>query len=103
MNAVDLVEEAGFEAIAATNADAAIQILITRTDIRIVMTDVDMPGSMDGLRLAAAVRGRWPPIEIIVMCDRRRLTSSDLPERAHFLSKPYSANRLTKTLQTLAA
>ena len=62
MAATCLVEDAGFEAIEASNADEAILILEARTDIHIVFTDIDMPGSMDGLKLAEAVRGRWPPI-----------------------------------------
>ncbi len=57
MAAVDLVEEAGFEAIEADNADAAIRLLEARADIRIIFTDIDMPaGSMNGLKLAAAVQ-----------------------------------------------
>ncbi|MGC1346111.1 MAG: response regulator, partial [Methyloceanibacter sp.] len=60
---MDLVEAAGYRAIEASNADEAIAILESRKDIRIVFTDIDMPGSMDGLKLARAIRDRWPPIE----------------------------------------
>jgi CheY-like chemotaxis protein len=66
MMAIDVITEAGFEALRAGNADEAIALLESRDDIRIIFTDINMPGSMDGLRLAHAVRGRWPPIEIIV-------------------------------------
>jgi CheY-like chemotaxis protein len=62
MLAVDLVEEEGFVAIEAANADEAVRILESRSDIAIVFTDIDMPGSMDGMRLAVAIRDRWPPI-----------------------------------------
>jgi CheY-like chemotaxis protein len=48
------------------NADEAIRILESRNDIRIVFTNIEMPGSMDGVKLAARVRDRWPPIEIIL-------------------------------------
>ena len=54
--AVNLVEDAGFIVIEVANADEAIAILESRKDIRIVFTDIDMPGSMDGLKLARAVR-----------------------------------------------
>lgn len=64
--AIDVVEDAGFDAVAATDADEAIRILKACSDIRIVFTDVEMPGSMDGIKLAMAVRDRWPPIKIIV-------------------------------------
>src|SRR5215213_6741680 len=65
-NAVDMVEEAGFEAIAASDADEAIRILESRNDIRAVFTDVQMAGSMNGIRLARVVRNRWPPVALIV-------------------------------------
>lgn len=66
LHAVTLVEDADFTAIEASNADEAIAILERRKDIRVVFTDIDMPGSMDGLRLAHVIRKRWPPIEHIV-------------------------------------
>jgi len=64
MMAVDLIENAGFETVEAVDADRAIEILCVRKDIRIVFTDIDMPGSMDGMKLARAIRDRWPPIEL---------------------------------------
>lgn len=64
MGAVDLIEEAGFEVYEAGRADAAIALLELHQDIRLIFTDVDMPGSMDGLKLAHYVRGRWPPVKI---------------------------------------
>jgi CheY-like chemotaxis protein len=65
MNAAGMIEDAGFDAVEAANADEAIVILEARLDIRVVFTDIQMPGSMDGLKLAAAIRGRWPPIKIV--------------------------------------
>jgi len=67
LHALDIVEEAGFTAIEAKNADEAIAILESRSDIALLFTDVNMPGSMDGLKLAQAVRNRWPPIKIVVV------------------------------------
>ena len=92
MDALDLVTEAGFEAIGAKNADEAIHILESRNDVRVVFTDVNMPGSMDGIKLAHAVRNRWPPIEIIVtsglnLADVQQL----LPERGIFFPKALHA------------
>ena len=80
MGAVRMIEDAGFEVIEAANADEAIQILESRSGIRVVFTDIHMPGSMDGLKLAHAVRDRWPPIKIIVTSGRELLTERDLPE-----------------------
>jgi CheY-like chemotaxis protein len=101
--AVDLVEEAGFQAIEAANADEAVGILETRTDIRIVFTDIDMPGSMDGMMLAAAVRDRWPPIEIVIVSGHRRRADIELPDRSVFFSKPYDTSAVTATLQRMAS
>ena len=80
LSALDMVEEAGFEAIAASDADEAIRILESRNDIRAVFTDVHMPGSMDGLRLARVVRNRWPPVALIVTSGRRSVLERERPE-----------------------
>lgn len=103
MAAVDLVEEAGFEAVEARNADEAIEILNARKDIRIVFTDIDMPGSMDGMKLAAMVRDRWPPVEIIIVSGHRKVSDDDLPESSVFFSKPYDVDRVTAQLHAMAA
>lgn len=100
--AIDLVEDAGFHAISATNADEAVAILESRPDIRLVFTDVDMPGSMDGMKLAAAVRDRWPPIEIIIVSGYRQVKDDDLPARARFFSKPYDAGAVAAAMREMA-
>ena len=70
MDAVDMVRAAGFEAVEAGNADEAIAILEARPNIHVVFTDIQMPGSMDGLKLAKFVKGRWPPIKIVATSGR---------------------------------
>src|ERR1700727_1312662 len=84
MLAVDVVEEAGFIAIEARDADEAVILLESRTDITLLFTDINMPGSMDGLKLAHAVRDRWPPIKILVVSGQQRLQFSDLPSNRFF-------------------
>jgi two-component system, response regulator PdtaR len=79
----------GYEVLTARNADEAIQILETRNDINTVFTDVEMPGSMDGLRLAAAVRDRWPPINIVVTSGKGRPRDTQMPTNTQFVDKPY--------------
>ena len=103
MNAVEMIEAAGFIALEAANADQAIEILESRDDIQVMFTDIQMPGSMDGLKLARAVRGRWPPIEIIATSGRVMLGEQDLPERGRFVPKPYSAAQIAKTLSELTS
>lgn len=102
MMALDLVEDAGFEAIEARDADEAIAMLEAREDITIVFTDVDMPGSMDGLKLAAAIRDRWPPIEIIITSGHVRLDDDGIPARTVFFAKPYDHSEVTSTLRWMA-
>jgi len=87
--ALDLVAAAGFEALEARNADEAITILESRSDIRLVFTDVEMPGTIDGLKLAHHIRDRWPPIQLIVASGKAILSESQLPPGTKFFSKPY--------------
>jgi CheY-like chemotaxis protein len=100
----DMVEEAGFEVLEATNADEAMLLLQARRDITVVFTDVEMPGSMDGLRLAQAVRRRWPPpIKIIASSGRSVVRDGDLPSGGLFLRKPYGPAQIASALQDLTA
>jgi len=101
MDAVDMITSAGFEVVEAKDADEAIEILEGRLDITIVFTDVNMPGSMDGLKLAAAIRGRWPPIKIVATSGKAKLSADDLPSGSRFLAKPYSAREIVGTLREL--
>jgi CheY-like chemotaxis protein len=101
MLVVELVEEAGFTAIEARDADEAVVLLESRTDITLLFTDINMPGSMDGLKLAHAVRNRWPPIKILVVSGQQRLQSSDLPSNSCFVEKPYQASALVEELRSL--
>jgi CheY-like chemotaxis protein len=103
MDAVDMIAGAGFEVLEAANADQAIDILESRRDITVVFTDIQMPGSMDGLKLARAVRGRWPPIKIIATSGHLDVQETDLPEGGRFLPKPYSVVQVTGMLRELTA
>jgi CheY-like chemotaxis protein len=103
LHAVDLVEAAGYAAIEASNADEAIAVLEARKDVRIVLTDIDMPGSMDGLKLAHAIRKRWPPIELILTSGHFHLTDDDMPERGRFFPKPYRDQEIVSALQHFAS
>jgi len=102
MMAVELVEDAGYVALEARTADEAIAVLESRQDIRIVFTDVDMPGSMDGLKLAAAIRNRWPPVDLIITSGHVRVSAGDLPERGMFFSKPYDPSAIAAQLRVFA-
>ncbi|MEA2861928.1 MAG: hypothetical protein QOC72_3967 [Methylobacteriaceae bacterium] len=103
MNAVDIIEAAGFEVVEAANADEAIEILEARRDIGVVFTDIQMPGSMDGLKLVRAVRGRWPPIKIVATSGHVGVAQTDLPEGGRFVPKPYSPGQVMDVLRELTA
>lgn len=101
MMAVDVVEAVGLEALEATNADDAVLVLEGRSDIAVVLTDVEMPGTMNGLALAASVRERWPLIGIIVVSGRVTISRDDLPERGVFFPKHYDVDDLAHTLRRI--
>jgi CheY-like chemotaxis protein len=103
MNAVALIEDAGYDVIEATNADEAITLLEMRPDIRVVFSDIEMPGgSMDGLRLIHAVRKRWPPVILILASGRVSPSVADMPSDTVFLRKPYAEDDLLKALPIAA-
>lgn len=101
--ATDVLAEAGFEVVEAANADEAVQCLETRADIRIVFSDIDMPGAIDGIRLAAKIRKWWPTIGVALTSGNCTAPLSEFPERCVFIPKPYDLTALVVTLQTLAA
>jgi CheY-like chemotaxis protein len=103
MDAVEMIAGAGFEAVEAANADQAIGILESRRDITVVFTDIQMPGSMDGLKLARAIRGRWPPIKIVATSGHANVGELDLPDGGRFVPKPYSSRQVTGVLRELTS
>lgn len=90
MDVVSMIEDAGFVVVEAANADDAIVLLERRSDITTIFTDIEMPGSMDGLKLAFAVRHRWPPVSIIIASGRIRPQPHEMPTEVQFVRKPYS-------------
>jgi CheY-like chemotaxis protein len=101
MHAAEMIDEAGFEVVEASNADEAVAILETRLDVAVVFTDIQMPGSMDGLKLAKAVRVRWPPIHIVATSGLVDVRTVDLPSGGRFLPKPYSPAQIIGALLDL--
>ena len=95
------LEDAGYQVLEAGSADQAIGLLERHRQIRFVITDIHMPGSMDGLRLAHYVRDRWPPIHLIVVSGGMKPSGTSLPARARFLTKPYEARLLIETMREL--
>ncbi len=101
MRAVDIVEDAGFIALEAVNADEALTILESRSDISLLFSDIQMPGSIDGLKLAHAVHGRWPHIKIILVSGQVKLSDTDTPEDSRFFGKPIEVKQMIAELQDM--
>jgi CheY-like chemotaxis protein len=103
MGAVARIEDAGFVVHEAGSADDAIRILELHNEIRLVFTDVNMPGTMDGLKLAHYVRGRWPPVKIIVTSGHVQVPEESLPPGSLFMPKPYDPDDILHTVKHLLA
>src|ERR1700738_4953038 len=101
MRAVDMVEDAGFTPIEAINADDALAILESRSDIELLFTDIQMPGSIDGLKLAYAVHERWPLIKIILVSGQLKLTDNEKPCDSLFFGKPPDVKQMIAEMQDM--
>src|SRR6202790_2853821 len=101
MRAVDIVEDAGFCPVEAVNADQAISILESRSDISLLFTDIQMPGSMDGLKLAHAVHDRWPSIKIILVSGQVKPSETDRPADSRFFGKPVEVKQMIAEMQEM--
>lgn len=96
---VDFFEEAGFAVFDAENADEAMLLMAANPTIRVVLTDVQMPGSMDGVRLAHFIRERYPPTLLLIASGGVKLVPGDLPIGALFIPKPFDPHALLRTIR----
>jgi two-component system, response regulator PdtaR len=101
MDIADQLSDEGYEVFEAGTADQAITILESEPSIRLLFTDIDMPGSMDGLKLATAVRDRWPPVRIVVTSGHRNVDIADIPDGGVFFSKPYRHSEVCESFREL--
>jgi CheY-like chemotaxis protein len=101
MRAVDIVEDAGFNPVEAVNADQAISILESRSDISLLFTDIQMPGSIDGLKLAHAVHDRWPSIKIILVSGQVNPSDTERPADSRFFGKPLGVDQMIAELRAM--
>ncbi len=101
MLAVDMVEDAGYTPVEAVDADEAVAILESRSDIALLLTDIRMPGSMDGLKLAHTVRARWPTLRIILVSGQLKLANIDIPADSRFFGKPIEAGEMIAHMRTM--
>jgi CheY-like chemotaxis protein len=97
----DRLADIGYQVLEAASAEQAIALLETRPEISAVITDLNMPGSMDGLALARVVRERWPPCALIMLSGHQQPIDADMPSGSRFLSKPVVESSLRRTLDLL--
>ena len=95
---VDMLEDAGFDVLDACDAGDAIALLEQHPEIRLVITDIQMPGDIDGMRLAHLIRSRWPPTALIVMSGNMKVELGDLPERSSLVAKPFHGPAMLKQI-----
>ncbi|MGF7156232.1 response regulator [Novosphingobium gossypii] len=95
---LDFFEDAGFEVFEAENAEFAIKLMAMQPSIRVVLTDVDMPGSMDGVKLAHYIRKRYPSTLVLIASGAFRLAVADMPADAIFIGKPFDPRAVLKTI-----
>jgi CheY-like chemotaxis protein len=101
MRAVDMVEDAGYISAEAIDADEALATLQSRSDIALLFTDVQMPGSMNGLQLAHVVHERWPRIKIILASGQLKLSGSDIPLDSRFFGKPLRSDEIIAEMREM--
>lgn len=101
MLGVDILEEAGFSVVEAGNAAEALETLEGDNDVRVLFTDVNMPGELDGLELARVVHERWPEIRVLIASGQVRPCSDEIPGCGRFLPKPYKAGAVIREIREM--
>ena len=103
LSAVGMFEDAGFRMIEAANSDEALEFLVADSDFQLLFTDVNMPGTINGLALARQVSERWPHIRIMVASAKRVLQPEELPSGSRFAQKPYSSDTVVRNARELTS
>ncbi|MEE7457166.1 response regulator [Methylorubrum populi] len=105
--AVEMIQDAGYATCEASNGNAAIRVLDEGEDagegVRVVVTDIDMPLGIDGIKLAACIARRWPGIGIIITSGKVRPAPGDIPPDGLFIRKPYSEEGLVSAIRSVMA
>jgi CheY-like chemotaxis protein len=97
----DFFNDAGYTVFEASDADEAIAVMKRASSIRIVLTEIQLPGSMDGLKLAHYVRDRYPPTVLLVTSGMAHVLAEDLPIDSRFIAKPFDPSRLLQQIEIM--
>jgi CheY-like chemotaxis protein len=98
-----MLADAGFRVIEAEDSDAALERLAADSDVKLLFTDVNLPGTIDGLALARQVHDRWPHIGIIVVSGHASPQPQELPAGSRFYRKPYDEDDVVRHARELTA
>lgn len=101
MMGAENLSDAGFHVLEAANADEAVAILEQADSVQLVFTDINMPGSMDGIALADLVHRRWPDVRLLLTSGNEHPVGEQLPDDGRFLPKPYRLDRVVREINEL--
>lgn len=101
MHGCDMLESAGFDVLEAENADEAVALLEQHDDVNLLFSDIDMPGSMDGLELAAVVHDRWPRVGLLITSGHRRPGNQAIPDNGRFIAKPWKEGTVLDEIRSI--
>jgi two-component system, response regulator PdtaR len=96
-----VLEDAGHQVVTSSTADEALAILESRHDVQLLITDVTMPGSMDGLALARMVRNKWPSVKIFIASGKPQPVGNQMPAQSRFFAKPYQPQAILEAIRRL--
>ena len=91
MNAAEILEDEGFVIIEASSGEEGLRWLRQRADIRVLFTDVHMPGALDGLALARMAAAEHCHVQVLIVSGRAAPEPGSMPDGARFMAKPYQA------------
>ncbi len=103
MHGCDMLESAGYDVLEAETADEALSLLERHNRVRLLFSDIDMPGSMDGLELARRVHHRWPTIGLLVTSGHHRPAPYMIPDHGRFIAKPWKENSVLAEVRAILA
>ena len=102
LDAVAMMEDAGFAVIEAADAEEALAVMTTNGDVSVLFTDINMPGPFDGLELARQVHDRWPAVQLVITSGRVMLSQNEIPDHGHFIAKPYQTTAVLALLKSIS-
>ena len=94
-----ILQQAGYEVFSATSADEAAELLDDHEDVQLLVTDINLPGTVDGLKLAAAVKARRPEMNIIIVTGYSAPKEDEIPQGSLFVPKPYNARKMIEAVR----